>query len=76
MRTRSRRVKVRPGEAALAPRVDDPRGFAIENELGQPLTVSFRYDFATRVQTVVVEPPQPRRTLPGELGRFAGEGLA
>ena len=66
-RTRvSRRVQVRPGELAYAPRVDDPHGFALENRTGSPLTVSFRYDARARVQSVVVEDPRAARPLRGE----------
>ncbi len=46
---------------ALAPRVDDPRGFAIENYSGRALVVSFRYDAERHIQTVVVEKPRRRR---------------
>ncbi|HEX9050803.1 MAG TPA: hypothetical protein VF841_09750 [Anaeromyxobacter sp.] len=63
MRT-SRRVQVRSGETALAPRVDDPRGFALENQSGGPLTVSFRYDAERHVQTIVVEEPRPILRIP------------
>jgi hypothetical protein len=64
--TRAKRVKVETGETAIAPRVDDPRGFGIENHSGQELTVSFRYDERTHVQIVVVERERPARQAPGE----------
>jgi hypothetical protein len=62
----SRRVEVKPGEMALAPRVEDPRGFALENQTGRSLTVSFRYDLAAHVQTIVVEDPRLARRRGGE----------
>jgi hypothetical protein len=62
----SRRVQVQPGGKAIAPRVDDPRGFALENASGRSLTVSFRYDEEQHVQTIVVEEPRPTRQIPGE----------
>lgn len=64
--TRPKRVKVETGQLAIAPRVDDPRGFAIENRSGHALTVSFKYDEDTHVQVVVVEPDQPGRRASSE----------
>ncbi len=63
----SRRVQVRPGDLAVAPRVDDPRGFAIANRSERALVVSFRYDAEAHIQTVVVEEPRPARRPPREL---------
>ncbi len=65
-RTRSSRwALVRPGQVALAPRVDDPRAFAVANESGRPLAVHFRYDPARHVQTVVIDEARPARRVPG-----------
>lgn len=64
--TRSRRVRVEAGETAIAPRVDDPRGFAIQNRSGRAVTVSFTYDADNHLQYVVVEAPRPSRSLGGE----------
>ena len=64
--TRAGRVKVETGETAIAPRVDDPRAFGIENRSGRPITVSFRYDETTHVQIVVVEPERIGRRASGE----------
>jgi hypothetical protein len=66
---KSRRVKVQPGEKAIAPRVDHPLGFGIENQSGRSLTVSFKYDAESHVQTVVVEEHRPARRLPGDVER-------
>jgi hypothetical protein len=63
--TRAKRVKVQTGELAIAPRVDDPRGFGIENRSGHSLTISFKYDPGTHVQMIVVEPEPPGRRAPG-----------
>jgi hypothetical protein len=63
---RSKRVEVKPGEKAIAPRVDDPRGFAVENRSGRPVTASFSYDAKTHVQTVVLEEHRPDRH-PGDV---------
>ncbi len=65
-RVASKRVEVRPGEKALAPNVDHPQGFAVENETRRPLTVSFRFDLAAHVMMVVVEEPGAARRPPGE----------
>lgn len=64
--SRSRRVKVQSGQKAIAPRVDDPHGFAIENRSGEAVTVSFRYDADLHLQTVVLEPPRPSSRVGGE----------
>lgn len=48
---RSRRVTSQPGEKAIAPPVDHPSGFGIENRSGRSLTVSFKYDAEALVQT-------------------------
>lgn len=63
--TRSRRVRVEAGETAIAPRVDDPRGFAIQNRSGHAFTVSFTYDADHHIQIVVIEAPRPARRLGG-----------
>ncbi len=69
--TRAKRVKVESGEMALAPTVDHPRGFALRNRSGQMLIVSFEYDAATHVQTVVVEDdPRPARDVGSESREF------
>ncbi len=60
----SKTVVVRPGQAAIAPRVDDPRGFAAQNDSGMPLTVSFSYDELTHVMTVVIGERVPTTRLP------------
>ncbi len=60
----SKKVVVRPGQAAIAPRVDDPRGFAAQNDSGMPLTVSFSYDEATHVMTVVIDGREAAGRLP------------
>ncbi len=57
---------------ALAPRVDDPRGFAIENYSGRALIVSVRYDAEKHIQTVVVEEPRPHRRS-GEFQQYLGD---
>lgn len=63
----SRRVRVQTGETAVAPKVDDARGFAIDNECGHDVTVSFRYDPLRHVQTVVIEEPRaPAKRIPDE----------
>ncbi len=72
---RSKRVHLRPGQMAAAPKVDRPRGFAIENFSGRPLTVSFRYDAERHIQTVVVEEPRPAHRTTGEFQHYAGEPL-
>jgi hypothetical protein len=64
--SRARRVKVESGQKALAPTVDHPIGFAIENRSGRSFTVSFKYDTHAHVQIVVVEEHRPGRRLPGE----------
>lgn len=64
---KSKRVNVQPGEKAIAPRVDHPMGFGIENHSGRSLTVSFKYDAETHVQTVVVEEHRPVRRVPGDV---------
>jgi hypothetical protein len=64
--TRSKRVRVESGQKAIAPRVNHPIGFAIENDSGQALSVSFEYDDATHIQVVVVEPVRSGRRAPGE----------
>ena len=69
----SKRVEVRPGGAALAPKVDDPLGFALQNESGGPLTVTFNFDTTTHVMTVVVEERRPSRRPPGEADRSWNE---
>ena len=69
----SRRVQVRSGETAIAPRVEDPRAFAVENQSGQALTVSFRYDAERHVQTVVVEAPRPARRPPRQFQAYSGD---
>lgn len=64
---RSKHVEVQPGEKAIAPRVDHPVGFGIENHSGRSLTVSFKYDVESHVQTVVVEDHRPGRRLEGDV---------
>jgi hypothetical protein len=56
---RSKRVRVESGQKAIAPRVDHPIGFAIENDSGLSLSVSFKYDATAHIQIVVVEPARP-----------------
>lgn len=63
----TKHVEVRPGKTAIAPKVDDPRGFAIDNQSSGPLTVSFNYDFSAHIMSVVVEERRPTRRPPGEL---------
>lgn len=63
--TRAKRVRLEAGETAIAPKVNDPRGFGIENRSDHALTVSFRYDESTHVQLVVVEPDRPGRRASG-----------
>ena len=73
----SKRVEVRPGATAVAPTVDDPQGFAVQNSSDQPVTVSFRFDTQAHIMTVVLEGKQPVERLPPELssgdGNSAGE---
>lgn len=69
---RSRRVKVQDGERAIAPRVDHPLCFGVENRSGRPLTVSFKYDAETHVQTVVVEEHRPGQRIPGDVHPAGG----
>lgn len=65
---RSKRVEVRPGQTAVAPNVDHPRGFAVRNASGRPLSVTFRFDVEAHVMTVVIEEPRTVRRSPGEAG--------
>ncbi len=69
----SKRVVVRPGQAAIAPRVDDPRGFAAQNDSGMPLTVSFSYDEATHVMTVVIGGRDAAARLPGDTETWSND---
>jgi hypothetical protein len=73
MKRASKRVQVQPGDVALAPRVDDPRGFAVANQTGRALTVSFRYNSDAHIQTVVIEEPRPARRAAGEPEASAGD---
>ncbi len=54
------------GQVAVAPRVDDPVGFAIHNLCGETLIVNFTYDNVTHIQTVHVERKQPTKAIPDE----------
>ncbi len=62
----SKRAEVGFGQVAIAPRVDDPIGFAVHNLCGEALIVSFTYDATTPIQTVHVERKQQTKTLPDE----------
>lgn len=73
--TRAKRVRVETGETAIAPRVDDPHGFGIENRSGHQIHVSFRYDERTHVQVVVVE-SEPRDRRPAGEASSSGPTLA
>ncbi len=51
----SERVEVRPGAIAIAPSIDDPRGFAVQNRSGHPLVVSFGFEPGAHVMVAIVE---------------------
>ncbi len=62
----SKRAEVGFGQVAIAPRVDDPRGFAVHNLTSQRILVTFSYDSVTHVQTVHIEGDQPPKVMPDE----------
>ncbi len=68
----SARASVQDGATAIAPRVDDPRGFAIHNSTGQEVTVWFDYDPDAHVMTVVVERKSSALVEPPDAGELAG----
>ncbi len=43
------------GAVALAPTVDHPKGFAVQNMSGQALTISFAWDSSAHVMKVIIE---------------------
>ena len=57
--SQARHVRVDSGKMAIAPRVDDPVGFAVKNRSGHTLVLSFEYDSQAHIQTVTVEEPRP-----------------
>jgi hypothetical protein len=67
----SKRVRIARGDTAVAPTVDHPQGFAVENSTSHALTVSFRFDPIAHVMTVVIEEPRGARRLPRETGTEA-----
>jgi hypothetical protein len=70
----TKRVAIRPGQAAIAPRVDRPLGFGVENAAGRPLTVSFSYDDRTHVMTATVEEDRAKQRAPTGLPIGPGNG--
>lgn len=51
----SKPVTIRPGALAVAPTVDHPKGFAVQNMSGQALTISFAWDSSAHVMKVIIE---------------------
>ncbi len=68
----SRRVEVGFGQVAVAPRVDDPQGFAVHNLSGERLFVTFSYDTVAHIQTVHIESAQATKAPPDEAASAGG----
>ena len=61
----SKRASVLPGQVAIAPKIDNPRGFALENRSDAELSIVFRWDEDQHIMTVVVQ-GAPSARLPRE----------
>lgn len=70
----SKRTEVGAGEAAVAPRVDDPLGFAVHNVGADRILVTFTYDPASHIQTAHVALAKAPKTLPDETGTSSTVG--
>ncbi len=68
----SKQAEVGFGQVAIAPRVDDPRGFAVHNLTGDRLFVTFSYDTVSHVQTVHIESARPTKVPPDETASASG----
>ncbi len=68
----SKQAEVGFGQVAVAPRIDDPRGFAVHNLSGDRILVTFSYDTVTHIQTVHIESARPAKLPPDEVASADG----